>query len=144
MPSAAPDDPRACKTVKKNGERCKRHAIRGGTVCMTHGGASPQVRFKANERLAALLPKAVQVLDEAMHSETYQLDRRGQVVTVGPDTAGRTRAATVLLDRTGHGPTSTANVNLGPSQHLAELLAAIDDSALPSSSIEVGTPEPTT
>lgn len=37
------------------GEPCGRPPIRGGFVCPKHGGAAPQVRAKANERLADLI-----------------------------------------------------------------------------------------
>lgn len=35
-------------------------------MCYTHGGAAPQVKAKARERLRALAPKGVQVLDELL------------------------------------------------------------------------------
>lgn len=38
-------------TIRETGERCTRWPIRGGTVCMAHGGAAPQVRDAANRRL---------------------------------------------------------------------------------------------
>lgn len=38
-------------TIKDTGERCTRYPIRGGTVCMAHGGAAPQVRDAATRRL---------------------------------------------------------------------------------------------
>jgi hypothetical protein len=41
-----------CTRIKLNGERCKLPPIKGGTVCGSHGGRSPQVRRKAAERLA--------------------------------------------------------------------------------------------
>jgi hypothetical protein len=47
-----PMDARRCTaTSKQSGERCKRLAIPGGTVCVMHGGASPAVRAAAEERL---------------------------------------------------------------------------------------------
>lgn len=47
------DTPRCTATAKGTGERCKRRPIPGGTVCVKHGGGSPVVRAKAQERLAA-------------------------------------------------------------------------------------------
>ncbi|MGH9345059.1 MAG: terminase small subunit [Terriglobia bacterium] len=38
---------------KQSGARCKQPAIAGGTVCRWHGGAAPQVKRKAEERLEA-------------------------------------------------------------------------------------------
>lgn len=37
--------------AKSTGEQCRCAAILGGTVCWKHGGAAPQVRAKATERL---------------------------------------------------------------------------------------------
>lgn len=45
------DRPRRCRARRRNGQRCKCWAIRGGFVCRVHGGAAPQVRAKANVRL---------------------------------------------------------------------------------------------
>jgi hypothetical protein len=43
-----------CKAHTKRGP-CRARAIIGGTVCVTHGGASPQVKRKAAERIADLI-----------------------------------------------------------------------------------------
>lgn len=39
-------------TAKSTGQRCRRDAMRGGTVCPMHGGRAPQVKNKAAERVA--------------------------------------------------------------------------------------------
>jgi hypothetical protein len=44
---------------KASGQRCKRAAIPGGTVCRFHGGAAPQVVAAAKVRLAALVDPAI-------------------------------------------------------------------------------------
>lgn len=41
---------RQCTAKARSGERCKRPAIPGGTVCRSHGGASPQVKALAAVR----------------------------------------------------------------------------------------------
>lgn len=38
-------------TSKQSGKQCQKRAIRGAVVCGTHGGAAPQVRAKATERV---------------------------------------------------------------------------------------------
>lgn len=40
--------------AKKTGNRCKRAPIPGGTVCVMHGGAAPQVRNAATRRIIEL------------------------------------------------------------------------------------------
>jgi len=50
------DDSRRC-TAKAHGHggQCKKAAILGASVCRAHGGAAPQVKRKAAERLADLI-----------------------------------------------------------------------------------------
>ena len=46
-------DSRQCRaTSKRSGERCRRAAIVGGSVCKFHGGAAPQVVHAARRRVA--------------------------------------------------------------------------------------------
>ena len=40
-----------CNGTRPNGGRCKREAEDGAVVCDQHGGAAPQVRRRAAERL---------------------------------------------------------------------------------------------
>lgn len=46
------DHPRRCRATNRAGERCRRICPEGFQVCRFHGGASPQVKRKAKERLA--------------------------------------------------------------------------------------------
>lgn len=48
------DDIPRCSAHTSSGRPCKQRPIRGGTVCATHGGSAPQVRRKAEARLAQL------------------------------------------------------------------------------------------
>lgn len=40
-----------CATSTTTGQRCKRYAIEGATVCRAHGAAAPQVQRRAAERV---------------------------------------------------------------------------------------------
>lgn len=55
-------------THHTTGERCRKWPIRGATVCTSHGGAAPQVRAKAAERVAE------QKFDDTMRRELARLD----------------------------------------------------------------------
>lgn len=41
----------ACGAKKRDGEACRARPIKGGTRCVRHGGAAPQVQAKAAERV---------------------------------------------------------------------------------------------
>lgn len=53
----------------RSGEQCRKAAIRGGTVCRTHGGGAPQVREAARRRLLELVDPALAVLEQAMRQQ---------------------------------------------------------------------------
>jgi len=85
--------------AKSSGKRCNRNAIAGGTVCVVHGGAAPQVIRSARERLAALVCPAITVFEERLaDKELPQLQ-----VQVAKD----------ILDRTGHKATDKVELS-GP------------------------------
>jgi hypothetical protein len=52
-PGGAPDasDPRRCQAHRTDGEPCRRWAVRGATVCPTHGGSIARVRAAAGRRI---------------------------------------------------------------------------------------------
>ncbi len=79
--------PRQCTAMShRSGQRCRKSAIKGGTVCATHGGSAPQVRLKARQRLDALVLPAIEALAAAMKSG---------------DVRAALRAAAMVLDRAG-------------------------------------------
>ena len=90
------------------------------------GPIHSQVMRSANQRLLALQPPAVDALAEALDADTHQLNRRGEVIGLGPDHAVRIRAATPVLDRTGMGPSSSTDVTVSASLHLMELIQELD------------------
>jgi hypothetical protein len=123
------DDRRRCSAhSSRTGDLCKKAPILGGSVCRTHGGSAPQVKRKALERLKELQAPAVEVLARAIDAEDQQLNRKGEVIGLGPDHAVRLRAATAVLDRTGMGPHQGIDLNVKASLHFASLIAALDAS----------------
>jgi hypothetical protein len=97
------NDSRRCTAhSSQTGERCKKSAMLGQTVCGKHGGASPQAKKAARERLNDLVDPAIsslkKVLEKAIDSEDY-----GAVV----------RAANSILDRTGYHPSRAIEMS-GP------------------------------
>lgn len=74
---------RCTATAKGSGERCKRAATQGAPVCRVHGGAAPQVRRKAAERLAA-------------HEALGELARRGVTPVDNPLAALASLAGEIL------------------------------------------------
>lgn len=101
----APKDPslRCTAKAKRSGKQCQGTAIPGGTVCRVHGGAAPQVKAKAELRLAELVQPAIvrigRIIADPMASETAVL-----------------RAAENVLDRAGY-----------PRAHSLDVEAARDD-----------------
>lgn len=68
LPSALPL-PYYCTAHNRQGERCKRTAIPGGTVCRYHGGNAPQVRAKAVDRIKEARDMALDRLIESLEPD---------------------------------------------------------------------------
>ena len=62
---------------KQSGQRCKRAVVPGARVCHYHGGAAPQVKEAADERLRALLYPAIQTLAELIDLKEFPTVRLG-------------------------------------------------------------------
>lgn len=78
-----------------SGERCRKSAILGGTVCTSHGGKAPQVRRKAALRLQELIDPAIGTLAREMVQADKSADRQRAANSV-LDRAGVPRTATVI------------------------------------------------
>jgi hypothetical protein len=61
---------------------CKQTAIKGGFVCMRHGGAAPGVRDKANKRLLAMVEPSLVELNELVHQNEHLPTKLGAIRTV--------------------------------------------------------------
>ena len=79
---------RKCTARKKDGTPCKRPPIKGGSVCMSHGGAAPQVRRKANERLLQGVPKMLTELKRLATDESMPPNVRLAAIRDWLDRAG--------------------------------------------------------
>jgi len=75
----------------RTGQPCRQYAIRGGRVCVAHGGLAPQVIAKAEDRLRALVQPAISGLAE--------------LINKADSDSVRLSAIRDLLDRTGYKPT---------------------------------------
>ena len=118
-------------TAKSTGERCTRHALIGGFVCGFHGGNAPQVKQSRYERLLAMCDPALDALFRVLKSHGPPCE------VCGRSDADRdpvvVRAAQIVLDRTGFGPTQHLTVSpaVNPSSPCVEWmtdeqLAAMD------------------
>ena len=59
-----------CKAKSsQTGSQCKRHAIKGGVVCATHGGRAPQVKRKAASRVAELVDPAIDIPEKTIKGD---------------------------------------------------------------------------
>src|SRR5580658_8139106 len=93
------DAPRCTAYSKTTGKRCKQAAIRGGNVCIVHGGASPAAKAGAQRRLATLVDPALEIMWELL------IDKK---------TPHATRFAIIkdILDRAGLKPVDKSEVSL--------------------------------
>lgn len=109
------DTPEQCTaTASSTGERCKRDAIDGTTVCRYHGGAAPQVQEKAQERVDERLNRmAREVLKESEPQLMELIEAFGDAEGIDEQVTALREIrqwTTSLLDRTDHGPTETREV----------------------------------
>lgn len=102
---ATPSTERQCTAKSKtSGQRCKKYAIPGGTVCTSHGGKAPQVKRKAQLRLLELVDPAIITLARLMASgETDQV---------------KLQAAKDILDRAGVPRQTEATVKVEDAREL--------------------------
>lgn len=107
-------DKRQCTAKShRSGQRCRKWAIAGGTVCPTHGGQLPAVKERARLRLLSLVEPAIAVLAREMTSADKSADRQ--------------RAANSVLDRTGHGRAVKVEAADAREMLLDLLLASVEE-----------------
>lgn len=101
---------RRCRGHKKDGSPCGKPPIAGGTVCTTHGGGAPQVKFAARQRLMELREPALVALGAVLRNAEA-------------DDSTKVRAALGILDRTGMGP--NVQVDVGVTKPWEVVLAQV-------------------
>jgi hypothetical protein len=77
-----------CNGTRPNGGRCKREAEDGAVVCDQHGGAAPQVRRRAAERLIMTADHAAQSLVKMMQDTEVPFGVRAKIAQDLLDRAG--------------------------------------------------------
>ena len=108
-----------CKAKKqRTGERCNATVVTGLRVCRMHGALAPNATRAAKEKLANLVDPATRVLEDILTASGIGED--------APKDADRLRAVTIVLDRTGHGATSTVNIADVKEQLYKRLLEKVD------------------
>lgn len=104
-------------TVKSTGARCTRNAIKGGSVCVVHGGSVPHVIAAAKRRLLEASEPAIARLVEIIESRPGVCKGCGHVDPAtgakccgcgrSDDNSTIVHAIRTLLDRCGLGPKMT-------------------------------------
>jgi hypothetical protein len=77
-----------CNGTRPNGGRCPREAEDGAVVCDQHGGAAPQVRRRAAERLIMTADQAAQSLVKMMEDTEVPFGVRAKIAQDLLDRAG--------------------------------------------------------
>jgi hypothetical protein len=83
-----PDTVIRCNATRPNGGRCKREAEDGAVVCDQHGGAAPQVRRRAAERLIMTADRAAENLVRMMEDTEVSFGVRAKIAQDLLDRAG--------------------------------------------------------
>ena len=83
-----PDTVIRCNGTLQSGKRCRREAMEGSVVCEIHGGAAPQVRRRAAERLIMTADQAAQMLVRMMEDREVPFGVRAKIAQDLLDRAG--------------------------------------------------------
>lgn len=104
-----PDPSRICTARRTNGEACRKVAIKGGTVCATHGGQAPQVKRAARVRLE-------------MAADRMAKQLLGIATDADAPSAVKLAAIKDALDRAGLGAKHAVELEVGPTKEYEALL----------------------
>jgi hypothetical protein len=99
-----------CGAHRTNGEPCRAFAMHGGRVCVAHGGAAPQVKLAAEERIRSLVDPSLDRIQKAIADDDNPqlalaaardiLDRAGYKATEKIQQDGRVTLEIELVKRT--------------------------------------------
>ena len=124
---------RRCTGTNRLGERCARAPIPGGTVCILHGGASPNAQHAAKMRLLAMVEPVLGVFESIV--EVWHSTRCPTCNKPTGDPMPVIRVGQLVLDRAGFHPTLTVQHASSPDVDalrnltLAELADEAEDVA---------------
>jgi hypothetical protein len=104
-----------CNATRPNGSRCKREAEDGAVVCDQHGGAAPQVRRRAAERLIMTADQAVELLIKWMHDEEVPYGVRAKIAQDIADRAGLAATQIHQIVSSPEDPVLRFFADIGPS-----------------------------
>ncbi len=117
-----------CNATRPNGSRCKREAEDGAVVCDQHGGAAPQVRRRAAERLIMTADQAAQMLVRMMEDTEVPFGVRAKI-------------AQDLLDRAGLASTQAIKIVPAEDDAVMRFFSGLLDD--PSALVSTSQPDPT-
>ncbi len=94
-------EPATCTATTSAGNPCRSAPVTGARVCWHHGGAAPQVKRKAEERIAAAADPAAAKLVELMSSKKvpYSVQLAAAKDLLDRAGIGRERGVTVTLKK---------------------------------------------
>ena len=114
-------------TAKTTGERCKQPAVPGADVCRFHGGNASQVQEKAQERLDRMADTTTATIQDQIADLEAEYDRAEDADEKLAIMAEMRRLWKIILDRTGHGPSETREVENTGDEPLAEVVVDFND-----------------
>jgi hypothetical protein len=100
-----------CVGHNRDGSPCGSWALTGTSVCRMHGGAAPQVKRKAEERIRELVNPALALIAEIL--ETGRAEDLPASVSL--------TAARDILDRAGFGATHRLDARIEGDIHVREI-----------------------
>lgn len=106
-----------CTATKSDGEPCGNYAIKGGFVCVTHGGNLDNVREAARKRLLSLVAPAISAVEDILSDKATSA-------------SDRLRASNMVLNRTGFSEKTEVTLEAKPWEQLvksAGILRELDD-----------------